>query len=785
MRLISCHIENFGKMSEVSLDFDSGLNRVCRANGWGKSTLAAFLKVMFYGFDNEKSRDAYVNERKRFKPWQGGVYGGSLTFETGGRKYTVSRVFGAKEREDGFELRDAGTNMPSSDFSRNIGEELFKIDGASFMRTVFISQNDCMTSTTDRINAKLGNLAENTDDINNYMRADGTLKDMLNGMSPTRSTGKLYKMKARIAALEETVRGEAALEAEAAGISAERNECIRSQESVRTEQQELLRRQEKLVRLKDIRALRDKYEALCGELAESEKAYAEAGAALPIEPDREELDAELAECSRIGKLRSRAELLKLTKEETAEFERLDNLFGGQPPETSETDSKFNLWSEYNNRKISLGDKKAALAGLEEEQSDKTAKPASGRHLIIPFIAGFAAVFAGIALFFSGRNTERALIGGGLVLAGIVCLAVIGLVFLAGKRRGAAGPTDNTAAERIEEMRREIEEDGNFISSAESEIKEFLGRFAPSYDPRAVPECLNRLRQQSSDYLGFKTRMGRYREAEEEYVRADAVITGYIKKLGLEPEEDRLGQLISIRDRAGELERCRARLDNARRARDSFIRDNDISGFKEIGNGIPAESTESINARLEELNSKQETLYERVAACDRELEKNSKRQEEIRTAGEELCGLKQDYARMNRSYRILEKTRELLAAADTAFTAKYMEPITRGFQKYLRLLDAPEGRDSLINAGIDAGVNLTVEEYGLQRDIRSLSTGYRDLTGICMRIALADAMYEGEKPFLIFDDPFVNLDEDKYERAGSFLKELEKEYQIVYFTCRNG
>lgn len=46
MKLIKCHIENFGKLSDFTYDFTDGCNTVCEENGWGKSTLAAFLRVM-------------------------------------------------------------------------------------------------------------------------------------------------------------------------------------------------------------------------------------------------------------------------------------------------------------------------------------------------------------------------------------------------------------------------------------------------------------------------------------------------------------------------------------------------------------------------------------------------------------------------------------------------------------------------------------------------------------------------------------------------------------------
>ena len=44
------------------------------------------------------------------------------------------------------------------------------------------------------------------------------------------------------------------------------------------------------------------------------------------------------------------------------------------------------------------------------------------------------------------------------------------------------------------------------------------------------------------------------------------------------------------------------------------------------------------------------------------------------------------------------------------------------------------------------------------------------------------MYQKEKPFLVMDDPFVNLDEKRTEGGQRFLQEISKEYQVIYFTC---
>lgn len=94
MKLIRCHIENFGVLSDFDFVFDDGLTTICQGNGFGKSTFATFIKAMFYGFPRTGARNIVENERKRYDPWQGGKYGGYLEFEIQDTSYRVTRYFG-------------------------------------------------------------------------------------------------------------------------------------------------------------------------------------------------------------------------------------------------------------------------------------------------------------------------------------------------------------------------------------------------------------------------------------------------------------------------------------------------------------------------------------------------------------------------------------------------------------------------------------------------------------------------------------------------------------------
>lgn len=206
MRLISCHIDNFGALHDRDIQFDPGENVILEDNGSGKSTFAAFLRVMFFGLEGDRKHDVLENERKRFQPWQGGAYGGRVTFEVDGKVYEATRKFGETEKKDVFELRDAKTNLLCDDFSERLGEELFKMDRQSFSRTIYVGQMEIETKTTDDINSHIGNVADVQNDMNHFNAAVSMLDDLANQMSATRKTGSISKRKERISQMETELR---------------------------------------------------------------------------------------------------------------------------------------------------------------------------------------------------------------------------------------------------------------------------------------------------------------------------------------------------------------------------------------------------------------------------------------------------------------------------------------------------------------------------------------------------------------------------------------------------
>lgn len=205
MKLKSCYIAGFGRIKDFTYDFTDGLNGILEENGWGKTTFSVFIKSMFYGMEYSRRRE--LSEREHYMPWDGSNYGGSLTFLVEDKEYRIERFFGKKDSEDTFRLFDATTGLASSDYTENIGEELFQVDRDAFEKSVFVPQESLETGMTDSINAKMGNLSAVRDDMSNFDAAIKRVEDAKKVYASRGSVnpGKLVRVRAAISECNEAL----------------------------------------------------------------------------------------------------------------------------------------------------------------------------------------------------------------------------------------------------------------------------------------------------------------------------------------------------------------------------------------------------------------------------------------------------------------------------------------------------------------------------------------------------------------------------------------------------
>ena len=205
MKLIRCYIENFGGLQQYTVDFNAGLTVIHEPNGFGKTTLAEFIRAMFYGFP--RARGLAKNPRMKYLPWQGGRYGGYLIFEHDGKRYRIDRTFGDAPKGDRFKLTNEDTRLESHDFTADIGNELFGLDSDSFMRSTYMPQiRDGAPLSTDNIRAKLGNLLEDTGDVGNFDKAMSKLREKRTTYEHFRgSGGRVHDAQRQITALQQQI----------------------------------------------------------------------------------------------------------------------------------------------------------------------------------------------------------------------------------------------------------------------------------------------------------------------------------------------------------------------------------------------------------------------------------------------------------------------------------------------------------------------------------------------------------------------------------------------------
>ena len=204
MRLSKLHIINFGKLNDFTYDFNDGLNSFLFENGWGKTTLSNFILVMLYGF-NGNGRTVSTNLRKKYLPWNGGTFGGSLEFNHNGKTYLIERTFGSQSNSDTFTLYDLSTNKVSNDYTSNIGYEILGLDYNSFERSIYIPQKDLDLGFNEDLKSKLANVIGGTNDVQNFESAINIISSKYKEIKKSSKAGKIFDKKQDLENLEKEI----------------------------------------------------------------------------------------------------------------------------------------------------------------------------------------------------------------------------------------------------------------------------------------------------------------------------------------------------------------------------------------------------------------------------------------------------------------------------------------------------------------------------------------------------------------------------------------------------
>ena len=199
MRIIAVHIYGYGKLTDRTFNFKEGFNLVLGKNESGKSTLMSFIKAMLYGHKkNEREKDGFIPEVKKYKPWNSDKYGGYLILETDEKKILrVERDFNGKTLSVYNEYGEEITNEFSfSKENEMIGQDLLGMDYECFINSSFMCQDKNLLYAEDKehIAQKLMNIKESGEEQISVGKAVKKLKEGITLLGNERTKGRKYNI---------------------------------------------------------------------------------------------------------------------------------------------------------------------------------------------------------------------------------------------------------------------------------------------------------------------------------------------------------------------------------------------------------------------------------------------------------------------------------------------------------------------------------------------------------------------------------------------------------------
>ena len=812
MKLQSIYIAGFGKLQDFTYSFTDGINVIAAPNGWGKSTLAAFLRSMFYGLGDSRARSVAENARKRYTPWSGGSFGGNLTFEVNGKEYRIERFFGPKESEDSFALFALDTGKLSTDFTENIGEELFGIDADGFSRTVFMdatahAHGKADKSANNSINTKLNHLLQAENDLGNYEEAMEALVRRKRQYKTTGERGEIYTGERRLLELQRQIEVCLAQKAQAQELDAQiaalkpvaeqeeqRMQALHAELSQAVGQRERRTVLESYSRMRsEISAAKREAQAICAEFtgevptqAEAEKMQLLAGQLTTLSGRAQQLHADASVQQAMAQL---APMMKNGVTPLTEIDQALKVCGELRDIEGEIRAHTALAASLQDQADAMGDPTPPKTGKQGK------KAALGKvfGVVLASLSVIMLITAAVLLLLSRVGLGILCGVGGLALLGLavyVLLSAVSAAQLSGRAKRAAD-----AAFQIETKKRLLEEHERELGLAQ----EYKYKYT---DKAAVPVALAQ-KHGLDVQSGYVNALSALRHATEQYLRlceqqkakeelyegilteADAAwdrISVFLSRWNKPFTRENCSVVLSeLRAVLSDLQRRKSEIEQKENAARAFATEKNVRALAEQGESAATELRDPalISAEWEQSRELCKQQSAQLASLVQRADVLYESADAYGTLVAEKQALEDTLAVQNANYTAIAYAEKFLAEARENLSSRYLGKMQDAFLTRMQQMSGEQLRFDM-----DTDFGITLMEKGKSRSIEYLSSGWRDMVGFCLRLSLSDGLFEQQKPFLVLDDPFVYLDTARAEAARRLLDDLAKEYQILYLTCKN-
>ncbi len=720
---------SFGRLDKETLELGPGLNVVEAPNEGGKSTWAAFLKVMLYGLDT-KSRDkkGFLADKNRYRPWSGAPMEGVLECTWQGRGLILRRWTKGAAPMGAFSAVWADTGESVEGMTGdNAGELLVGVGRDTFERSAFLRQAGLAVDQSPELEKRIAALVSSGEEDVSFTATQDRLKSWLRKRQ-YRNSGQIPK-----------------LEAERDEIDALLAQMEQVNRRILSAQAELERLSERQRELEEERAIHQRLKQ-----RKLNQAYGQAQEALNAARQEEEnLQAEL---SRFGPIPAK-ERLRQAQEELAYLRTAEDNWKQAQKQLAQEEERVRTLSEGVDR-TGVGEAEPeeaqARAMRDAERCRKAEKPP-----VAPAILAAAAACLLVLLLVNavlgwwGEAPLRLLLpilpAAVLVWQGIVLLrhrteAAACAALLAGY--GAAAP------DGILKRAADYREQWAQVRQAEA---------ARDQVAQAAEDWKKRLDEGKMSLFGFV-----YTFAPEvnTLIGVSAAIS---RALGL---EDKLSAAALKRQNAQE--------------KADFLAAQGGQDFDTLELlHEPERSEEVTSAQLGAVSGELDRVRNELAMAQGEQKALGDPAELEARRGE----IEEQLAALRMDCRALETALDSLEAANSQLQARFSPELNHRAGELLARLTGGKYEKVTLDRSFDAAA----EEAGglVPRPVLALSQGTADQLYLAVRLAICSLVLPADDPCpLVLDDALANFDDARLTRALELLRELAKERQILLLTCHS-
>ena len=743
MKLIRCYIENYGKLHQFSYEFNPKLNTILEQNGWGKTTLTSFVKAMLFGLPTSTKKDLDENERVKYTPWQAGNFGGWLEFELKGKNYRIERFWGEKQSKDKYTLFDLSTNQPIT--SPTFVEDALKLNAETFERSTFIGHNFSVKVKNDSIKERLNKLLDNieTQSVN---KIDEKLKELITSIEHQKGKGgKLWELTQKRDMLETEIKN----------CEIAKTNCEKLTEESENNKSKIAEISEKIENIKaklqaanDLRLEQEKQKSIKNAFDEVAQIKEEISGIDKFfnnsPPDEATLNSVNKALNEVKTLENTLENLRTTSVEK-NSEKLKLYF---KEEITEQDLQ------------KIKNKNEKLRNLSVPIS--TNQPVFSKKNILIYGADILAIILvvmGILGLIFGSSTIL------FSLLTVIGLLIGGLSFFFTFK----SPTTDLDVGKITSTRNQKMEQTRLKQEITSWVSKFEENVTDLDDAIINIETKFKLLQHYKE--SEAEQKNQLDELQRRLKLNQDFLSNYLSQFYNQP----FNFANAVDDMLKKLQKKEILLEQLR-AKQAQLPDE----YKHQENTTSEVDIKSIQAELIKAEREKDQLTQSNVQLQTKIDALWDEASLLSKTNLNLVETNEEIAKLTHKLNILKQTQNFLKAASTNLTSQYLSPITNSFKKYAKMIVG----DDFDKISIDTDLNIAIENMGEQKNAKYYSLGNRDIIELCMRLALAETIFDEENPPIILDDTFSNLDDEKTQKALELVKLISDEFQVLYLVCHS-